>query len=397
MIKDDELLNIFFEEAEDLIQSIMDFLSNWKTDIENCVYLISIQRELHTLKGGARMVNQQEIATLAHELESHYEKILQNKTPLDNLQYEKIMQEIDKLSDLIESLNPLKIINQLKEVPSELKMLNEGSGLSMQADAFEKNSTIQYETKKIEGVIRVKAQLLEEVNNTLSEVSMFHVHVGQQVSLVTTHLLEMEGVAKRLIEQLKQLDSQLETPIHNKEIKSLGFKVLDFDATDLDKFSESQQLTRMLGETTSDLLNIWENLFETKSIAESYILNQSRLINDLKMQILNTRMVPFSSILTRLNRIVRNVSLELNKKINFEVIKTDEELEKTVLERLLPCLEHMLRNSLDHGIESREKRLELGKNEIGKVTIELQRIGTDIHIDIKDDGAGINVEAVKKK
>jgi chemosensory pili system protein ChpA (sensor histidine kinase/response regulator) len=108
-------------------------------------------------------------------------------------------------------------------------------------------------------------------------------------------------------------------------------------------------------------------------------------------------MVPFTRLAPRLNRIVRTISQELGKQVQLLVSASAGELDRSVLERMIPPLEHMLRNAVDHGIESPARRRELGKPETGRVQIRLQREASEIVIEIADDGAGIDPESVRRK
>jgi chemosensory pili system protein ChpA (sensor histidine kinase/response regulator) len=108
-------------------------------------------------------------------------------------------------------------------------------------------------------------------------------------------------------------------------------------------------------------------------------------------------MVPFNSLLPRLRRIVRQVSRELNKEVEFHAHNVEGELDRNLLERMVSPLEHMLRNAIDHGIESAELRRSYGKPRSGRIDLQLSREGGDVVIEISDDGAGIDVESVRAK
>jgi len=112
---------------------------------------------------------------------------------------------------------------------------------------------------------------------------------------------------------------------------------------------------------------------------------------------MRTRMVPFERLMPRLKRIVRQVSGELHKKVRFDVGDAEGEMDRSVLERMVAPLEHMLRNAIDHGLETTEKRLADGKPEYGTISLSLNHEGGDIVIQMHDDGAGIDLDAVRRK
>jgi chemosensory pili system protein ChpA (sensor histidine kinase/response regulator) len=127
------------------------------------------------------------------------------------------------------------------------------------------------------------------------------------------------------------------------------------------------------------------------------LLQQKRINTQLQEGLMRSRMVPFSSILPRLKRVVRQVAGELHKQVDLEMGNLAGELDRGVLERVLAPLEHMLRNAVDHGIEPPERRRACGKPETGLIRIEVSREGGDVLISVSDDGAGVNLAAVKAK
>jgi chemosensory pili system protein ChpA (sensor histidine kinase/response regulator) len=112
---------------------------------------------------------------------------------------------------------------------------------------------------------------------------------------------------------------------------------------------------------------------------------------------MKTRMVPFQRLVPRLRRIVRQVSLELNKQVDLRVYNAEGEMDRTILERMISPLEHMVRNAVDHGIEHTEQRLQSGKDAQGSIELDIRRDGGDVVLTMRDDGKGINLEAVRRK
>ncbi len=165
----------------------------------------------------------------------------------------------------------------------------------------------------------------------------------------------------------------------------------------MDRYSKLQQLTRALSESASDMLDLKDTLLFKARESETLLLQQARVNTELQEGLMRTRMVPFSRLLPRLRRIVRQISVELGKTVEFHAYNAEGELDRNLLERMIPPLEHMLRNAVDHGIEAGEVRRNFGKAPIGRIDLRLSREGGDIVIEIADDGAGIDVEAVRSK
>ena len=125
--------------------------------------------------------------------------------------------------------------------------------------------------------------------------------------------------------------------------------------------------------------------------------NLGRITSELQEGVMRIRMVPISQIFSRFPRLVRDLSRSLNKKIELEIEGEDTELDKSVIEDLLDPLIHCVRNSIDHGIESPEDRVQAGKTEGGHVKLRASNEGNMILIEIADDGKGIDVDAIRKK
>jgi two-component system chemotaxis sensor kinase CheA len=129
------------------------------------------------------------------------------------------------------------------------------------------------------------------------------------------------------------------------------------------------------------------------SIAEEV----ERLTNELRDTALNIRMLPIGSTFSKFKRLVRDLSRELGKEIEMETFGADTELDKTVIEKLNDPLVHIIRNSIDHGIETPEKRIAAGKPAMGTIRLGAEHAGDSVLITIHDDGAGINRDAIRKK
>ena len=171
----------------------------------------------------------------------------------------------------------------------------------------------------------------------------------------------------------------------------------DFDPLELDRFSYMQQLSRGLVESLNDITSIQDLLEGVSEEADVLLLQQSRINSDLQEGLMRTRLTPFSSILPRLRRIVRQTCTELNKDAQLVVNGADGEMDRTQLNRVIPALEHILRNAVGHGIESPEERENNGKSANGTIDLTFSREGSEVVLVVSDDGKGINIDAIRKK
>ncbi|MEL7186338.1 MAG: hybrid sensor histidine kinase/response regulator, partial [Pseudomonadota bacterium] len=196
-------------------------------------------------------------------------------------------------------------------------------------------------------------------------------------------------------EQLRKLEIETEAQIMHSHQDTLVAK--DFDPLELDRYSTIQQLSRALAESANDLVSLKELLTGVTTEADGLLVQQSRVTAELQDGLMRTRMVPFERHVGRLTRLVRQAATESGKRAELAVEGASGELDRQVLDKMLPPFEHMLRNSIVHGIEDPAARQAAGKPAVGRITIRLHREGAEMVIDVSDDGAGLDVDAIRRK
>lgn len=246
-------------------------------------------------------------------------------------------------------------------------------------------------------MIRISADLMEQMINLSGESSINRARIDMGISSLTSSIEEMGVTVQRLADQLRRMDIELEAQILSQIDDDQLLDNEDFDPLEMDQYSSLNQLSKSLSESASDLLDIKTTLLEKTRDSENLLLQLSRTQTELQDGLMNSRMVPFSRLTPRLQRIVRQTANELGKSVNLEVINADDEMDRTILERITSPLEHMIRNAVDHGIESPQERADAGKERSGHVRLEVLREGSEVVIHLTDDGSGIDVNAVRKK
>ena len=243
---------------------------------------------------------------------------------------------------------------------------------------------------------RVNAELLDELLNSAGEVSIFRARVEQQMTSIEFNLAELGRTVTRLREQLRKLELETEAQIlfkHQEEAQGRA----DFDPLELDRYSTIQQLSRALAESVSDVASIEGLLGNLNRDGQNLLQQQGRIVAELQNGLMKTRMVPFQRHAQRLTRLVRQTAQESGKKVELLIEGGSGELDRQVLERMLPPFEHMLRNAVVHGIEAPEERIARGKPEAGTIAVRLLREGSEVVITVEDDGAGLNIAAIRAK
>ncbi|MCZ6716343.1 MAG: Hpt domain-containing protein [Gammaproteobacteria bacterium] len=242
---------------------------------------------------------------------------------------------------------------------------------------------------------RVEADQLDEMLNLAGEISIYRSRLDQQMRSNDFHLAELSRTITRLRAQLRNMELETETQILHRHQKDSASS--DFDPLELDRYSMIQQLSRALAESVNDVSSIKDLLENLFLESDSLLSQQARLTADLQSSLMQTRMVPFSRYEKRLDRIVRQTANEANKKAELRLEGASGELDRQVLERMLQPLEHILRNSVVHGIEDESARKAAGKPVTGDICIALKREGSEMMIRVSDDGAGIDAEKIRKK
>jgi len=243
---------------------------------------------------------------------------------------------------------------------------------------------------------RVDAGLLDELLNGAGEISIFQSRLNQQVHSIEFHLGELGQTVTRLREQLRSLEAETEAQILHRHQGDVD-EDERFDPLELDRYSTIQQLSRALAETSNDVASINELLQGLTSEADTLLTQQSRVTTQLQDGLMQTRMVSFDRQATRLGRIVRQAAQDTRKQAELVIEGAQSQLDRQILEAIVPALEHLLRNAVVHGIESTAARSAAGKPATGRVLLSVRREGAEVLIEVGDDGAGLDVKAIRRK
>jgi chemosensory pili system protein ChpA (sensor histidine kinase/response regulator) len=243
---------------------------------------------------------------------------------------------------------------------------------------------------------RVDAALLDALLNGAGEINIFQSRLTQQLHSIEFHLGELGGTVSRLRDQLRKLEAETEAQILHRHQDDAGVQS-GFDPLELDRYSTIQQLSRALAESANDVASINELLNGLTNEADTLLTQQARVTAELQNGLMHTRMVPFHRHVARLQRIVRQACTDSDKLAELVVEGEHNEIDRQVLETMLPPFEHLLRNAVAHGIEKGPVRRQRGKAETGKVFLKIRREGSEVIIDLSDDGGGLDLSAIRRK
>ena len=430
--KDPDLAEIFLEEAHDILQTCNECMGTWQAnrDEENAVS--EFRRQLHTLKGSARMAAYMNIGDFSHAIESLVIAIAEHQLDLSEHIFSLLQNCLDAISEMIEEAvakqpvypaqNLIDEINAVRGVDStpEDDQAVSDQAFAAPADAKKKEQEVEDEKKEpvnipvlktlinkvqepksqpvvaTQQAIRLQADMLDNLVNNAGEVNIFQARLEQVTNKYTSNIEELEQVVNRLREQLRSLELETEAQILSRHAHETPNHE-DFDPLEMDRYSDIQQLSRSLAESANDLLSIKDILFDQTRESEMILLQQNRISNDLQEGLMRTRMVQFGQLVPRMQRIVRQTARELDKDADLKVIGAETEVDSSILNKIVAPLEHLIRNAVSHGIEDKDRRQRTKKPKSGEIIIAVNREGAEIVIEVSDDGAGIDPEKVKKK
>ena len=415
---DPELVSLFTEEGGELLDtsdSLIATLRDAPGDVE-CVR--GLQRNLHTLKGGARVVGIAAVGDLAHAMETLLEKVGDQKRALEPIEVDSLERAFDRLHDMIKRVEQGRAIATPVNAIERFNALAEGRPADAKAAKArprhakaaapapgeaappprEAPQLVETELHTPAEMIRVRSDLLDSLVNAAGEASIYRARLEQQIGNFRFNLVELEQTVSRLREQLRKLEIETETQILSRyQRENEAGEGAAFDPLELDRFSNLQQYSRALAESVSDLASIQDILDDQARQSETLLLQQSRVNSDLQDGLMRTRMVPFESMVPNLRRTLRGAADELGKRAQLRVEGAQGEMDRNVLERMKAPFEHMLRNALAHGIEDPAERVARGKPMEGTVTIQVGRQGTEVLVRVSDDGAGFDRDAIRAK
>jgi chemosensory pili system protein ChpA (sensor histidine kinase/response regulator) len=454
---DPELLDIFLEEAGDILDHSDGVLAKLRDDHTNNSLIIDLQRDLHTLKGGARMSGIFTVGDLGHSMESLLEAVAEGRRNFDVTGLVLLERGFDRLHGMVTRVADRKAV----AMPSGLiaQFDNLAKGLPLDVDAVTTDAPVAEQTKPklVEKVsersvppaekapvekapvdikpvqavsgdgklaalkplsaptdafiededgmgarapqeqVRIRADLLDKLVNYAGEVAIYRARLEQQLGAFRGALGELGQTTTRLREQLRRLEIETEAQIvarYQREGEASGES---FDPLELDRFTTQQQLSRSLSESANDLINLETTLDDLTRQYETLLLQQARVSSDLQEGLMRTRMVPFDAMVPRLRRVLRQAATDTGKQVQLKIDGASGEMDRNVLDRMTAPLEHMLRNSMAHGLESPEDRRKAKKPEEGTVRIVVQREGSEVVLKIIDDGRGLNKNAIRAK
>ena len=453
-----QYMNMFLEESMDNLQILNESLLELEKNPNDVDKVNEIFRVAHTIKGMAATMGFTDIAELTHKMEDVLSKFREGQLNvtqevvtvlfdcLDTLErmVSNIEEGADSSIDIEAIIKSLHNISQVKDVAAnkeiETLVTLEKDNCSMELNDYDMSIIKQAQEKdfnaielsitlsentllksaraflivkdleEIGEIIKSKPST-EDIENEDFELQLDFVLITtssedevkklveniSEVRMVKTKLIEFQKIEESAVKPKEvKLESKETSEEKKKSVKKEGNKKSHQSVrVDLERIDK---LMNMVSELVIYRTRLEQIVVDHKSSDLTETLEQvGRTTTDLQDLVMKIRMLPLDTVFNRFPRMIRDISVELNKEINFVIEGAETELDRTVIDEIGEPLIHLLRNAADHGIETKEERIAKGKPAVGTIKLVAYQEGTKALIKVIDDGAGINVEKVKAK
>ncbi len=446
-----ELLATFYDEAEEHLDNLGHALNILDAEVDAPMNISPAQHEnirqirryVHTLKGAAAVVGFQDCANWAHYMEdlldwmyAETQTITPQMVAVLSESADLLVESVDhpsithspkanqlkkELSDFFTLKRPAGIVRLSDQAKahtvaniSKMIRLTEGPDIDIDAEDVHAAPVAKASTGMFSGhgkTLRIQTLRVDELVNMVGELIITASGFDQKIELFKEALYELELARERLrgiardmeigyeVKALENLEKSGMPPgfaSGQAETPELLSEFEEFDTLELDRYSQLNLIIRTLNESTVDVGAIYSQLATAHSDFAGHINRQRVLLSELQNKTMRMRMSPMSVITNRLRRTVREIAGELDKKVRLLIEGEDIELDRQIWEKIIDPLMHLLRNAVDHGIESAEIRKTQAKPLIAVVQLTASRKGNQVVICVKDDGTGLNYPAIRK-
>ena len=373
VIQDESLTRDFIAEGLEYISEIEVNILNLENEPDNKDYINAIFRPFHSIKGVASFLNLEKIRALAHNLESLLDKARNGEIAVTPSLIDVVLDGADALKALIGQLRDVLEGKKAEAADLDIPVLEE------RIHRIEQGFDTKKGAKKIgdilvdEGIIS-KDQLEQTLKLTKSSPDK---KLGQ--ILIEEGLVKSKQISQALRKQVDQVSDLTTVRVDTTKLDDL-----------IDMVGELVITQTMIQRDLNNQVNVDKGL--TRDIAQFF-----RITSSLQRVSTSMRMIPIKQTFQRMSRLVRDLAKNAGKNISVELVGEDTEIDRNMVEEIYNPLVHMIRNSVDHGLETSEERVKAGKPEKGLITLKAYHRGGNIVIEIADDGRGLNKEKILKK
>ncbi len=449
----DKFQSNFVNEATELLADLETALLTLEGSPNDLSMVGEVFRVMHTLKGSAAMFGFDKIGELTHHLETIYDQVRDSQRKLTRDIFDQTLTSLDYIQILLNDPE-LSSERDQKKYDELLRTIitiagNEDGEATVVQVAEEKEATFYVRIKPLAEIFQSGSNplfLLEDIGQLGDMEVIARVDdipelddIVPETCYTWWELVVSTNQGKEAIEDVfifveDECDVEIELIAEKNLLKDQSFKdvlAIEFKAPSVDKTklkivsganekevkkssynkksNTSASSIRVATDKVDDLMNLVSqlitmqaslNLYAHKKLdPELFEINEQleKLSRQLRDNAFGMSLIPVDTMLVRFRRLVRDVANELDKDVEFEVVGSDTELDKNIIEKLIDPIMHIIRNSLDHGLETKEERIQTDKPQTGVITFKAYYSGASVNIELSDDGKGINHEVIRKK
>ena len=383
------LISDFCEEAWESLQASENLLIELENNPTSKELINELFRAVHTVKGGSRLIEIKKIETLSHELETVLDYVRSDKLILDARLIDislECIKRIGIITDEVAHRGPVK--TKINDLILALTSNDDTVEIDKQnIQSIEKSTPDETATKSSdakpsdnktnptvnivrEESIKVSADKLDTVLNTSSEVYISRIRLDNDQKLLSDAIEQVN-------QDIGALNKEFTTELSEIDNENINLSFIPKYQTDINMGLEKIAI---------------HNANLQKNIEDLEVLSSR-----LQSGAMNFRMLPISNLFNRFPAQVRDIARQIGKKVELKIQGGETELDKILINQLADPLLHLIRNSIDHGIETDQQRVAINKNEIGQINLSAYYLGSNAIIEIEDDGKGIDSNIIAAK
>ncbi len=415
-----ELADISLELPEDVNNELLDSLlnelpvltNNFSAVIQQIIseerelpQLLEAQRIAHTLKGSGNIVGVTGIAVLTH----HLEEILEHLSKHETFPTKALAKVLLESADCLEMMSEL-MLNGEHEPPEQalqvlqnvLNWANQIAGAGLPAEDSEVETTtlpalpdtgitpIVREAKTLEAIAmtRVPSEKIDQLLRMTGEGSILNEQFKERIKRFSEELKVLNDLTWHIQSLVSELDQSINIQSYNSKSSRSNIDS-EFDALEMEQYNELHTAASRIAEAATDIREINIHMDQQLVDLKYLMMEEDTIQKENQEMVQSIRMVPASTISSRCQRIVRQACRATNKEVELEIKGADILIDSEILNDMVDPLMHLLRNSIDHGIEPLHIREKFNKPKVGKITLEFSRKGNYAVITCKDDGGGL--------
>lgn len=415
---DGELLSAMLQDAPEQLERLLGFLDELAADQIDLAHLTEAQRIAHTFKGSGNIIGLPGIGRLSHRLEDVMEWMIeraQARLPVQASAVRDMRQAVQVLQQMVgflqgEEAEPTDALACLQRMIDWVNWIQQGIAQTQEPEpllpnAATENRAVRVDSTRAAGqnepqstevqTLRVGVDRLSRVLRRATQSIVASQRVGQLVRTAHDRLSQIEANQVDLSRRLRELEQTVDKQVVQlRDLKDAGG---DFDPLEMDRYDALYTLSRFVTEAVQDELELARQAREQVAAAQQMLRDEDQLRREQHRDLLGARLVPVKSILPRLRRNVVQTAASTGKQAELLMEGENTTLDADVLTRLTEPLLHLLRNAVDHGLETPQERRSMGKPEQGTVRLSFRRVGQEVELICADDGAGLDLPAIYDK